>query len=195
MGDPIRVIPKNPWDKMDPLSRINFLKIYTVEHSVKIDDFGYVHRNDEWKLIAQFNSHWGIPTDVDLPPATRPSMSESSVRSHGGYTNTTAPGIPQQFESASETRSGQVAIGYNQGYNNQPGAHRSLPIISEDTAAGRQMQEENQNEEISAEYGGSQEMSHNTVPTAYPVRPTNSRSSSSEHRSRKPHGRKKRRDS
>ncbi|KAF2179462.1 hypothetical protein K469DRAFT_497627, partial [Zopfia rhizophila CBS 207.26] len=53
MGRPIRVIPHRPYDKLDPLSRINFVKLYTVEHSVKVYHFGNVDQTDEWKLIAQ----------------------------------------------------------------------------------------------------------------------------------------------
>lgn len=79
MGDPIRVIGTKPFhSKMDPRSRVNFLKIYTVEHNVKVDDFGYVDKNDEWKLITQFNSHWKIRGDEYLPSATRRPQSQRS---------------------------------------------------------------------------------------------------------------------
>ncbi|KAF2685720.1 hypothetical protein K458DRAFT_248088, partial [Lentithecium fluviatile CBS 122367] len=42
MGDPIRVIPYKPWERMNPVSRVNFTKLYTVEHNVKVHMFGYV---------------------------------------------------------------------------------------------------------------------------------------------------------
>lgn len=69
MGDSIRVIGREPWNTMDLMSRVNFLKLYTVEHNVKVEDFGYVDPNDEWKLMAQFKSHWGIEDAEALPPA------------------------------------------------------------------------------------------------------------------------------
>lgn len=72
LGPSIRVVANKPFDKMDPKSRVNFLKIYTVEHNVKVESFGYVDSNEEWKLISQFNSHWGIPGIEALPPAIRP---------------------------------------------------------------------------------------------------------------------------
>ncbi|KAF2267695.1 hypothetical protein CC78DRAFT_591044 [Lojkania enalia] len=75
MGDPIKVHPNRPWEKLDPLSRVNFLKIYTVEHNVKVKDFGYVDQNDEWKLVTQFNKHWGIPGESYLPSAAKPANS------------------------------------------------------------------------------------------------------------------------
>jgi hypothetical protein len=69
MGEPIRVIGNKPWNTMDPMSRVNFVKLYTVEHNVKVEDFGHVDPNNEWKLMAQFKSHWGIEIAGPLPPA------------------------------------------------------------------------------------------------------------------------------
>ncbi|PSN72333.1 hypothetical protein BS50DRAFT_673127 [Corynespora cassiicola Philippines] len=63
MGDPIRVIPdpsKPHYKKMDPMSRVNFTKLYTVEYNVKVSGFGQVDLNDEHKLISQFNLQWNI---------------------------------------------------------------------------------------------------------------------------------------
>jgi hypothetical protein len=68
MGEPIRVIGIKPWNTMDPMSRVNFLKLYTVEHNVKVEEFGNVDRDDEWKLMAQFKSHWSIDIGEPLPP-------------------------------------------------------------------------------------------------------------------------------
>ncbi|OCK85582.1 hypothetical protein K432DRAFT_286426, partial [Lepidopterella palustris CBS 459.81] len=42
LGHPIRVVPTKIWEKLDPISRVNFQKIYTVEHNVKVSDFGRV---------------------------------------------------------------------------------------------------------------------------------------------------------
>ncbi|KAF1998971.1 hypothetical protein P154DRAFT_390063, partial [Amniculicola lignicola CBS 123094] len=42
MGDPIQVIANKKWEKLDVLSRVNFRKIYTVEHNVKVNAFGQV---------------------------------------------------------------------------------------------------------------------------------------------------------
>jgi hypothetical protein len=47
MGQPIPVMRKEPWNTMDPQSRVSFLKLYTVEHNIKVDDFGRAHINDE----------------------------------------------------------------------------------------------------------------------------------------------------
>lgn len=39
---PIAVYPSTPREKLDQMSRLNFGKIYTVEHNVKVRDVGKV---------------------------------------------------------------------------------------------------------------------------------------------------------
>jgi hypothetical protein len=56
----IRVKPRDESDPMDPLSRVNFGKVYTVEHNVKVYDYGRVHKNDQHILEAQFQHVWSI---------------------------------------------------------------------------------------------------------------------------------------
>jgi len=43
MLQPIKVVPKTRSDKLQAESRINFGKVYTVEHNCKVYDFGNVH--------------------------------------------------------------------------------------------------------------------------------------------------------
>lgn len=40
---PIRVVVDNPRDKLKPQSRVNYSKIYTVEHNVKVCFIGKIH--------------------------------------------------------------------------------------------------------------------------------------------------------
>ncbi|KAF1832446.1 hypothetical protein BDW02DRAFT_483724, partial [Decorospora gaudefroyi] len=42
MGPSIPVISAAPYHTMDERSRVNFIKVYTVEHYVKTEDFGHV---------------------------------------------------------------------------------------------------------------------------------------------------------
>jgi len=51
----VRVVSQSKKDKLDSMSRVNFAKIYTVEHNVKVYDFGQVHSRHEHRLISQFN--------------------------------------------------------------------------------------------------------------------------------------------
>ena len=39
---PLRVIPESPELKLDPASRINFGKVYTVEHNIKVKRLGKI---------------------------------------------------------------------------------------------------------------------------------------------------------
>ncbi len=48
----IRVLAKNRGDKLRRESRINFGKVYTVEHNCKVYDFGDVHQDYIDNLIA-----------------------------------------------------------------------------------------------------------------------------------------------
>ncbi|KAF2681470.1 hypothetical protein K458DRAFT_420639 [Lentithecium fluviatile CBS 122367] len=118
MGDPIRVLGDKPWDKMDPRSRVNFLKIYTVEHYVKVHHFGVVDPQDEWTLVSQFNRHWHIREGQTLPPATRPS--ENNVPAY-------APG-PRMMTPISEHQTpGSQQNPYGVPYQNQYQGPRHHP--------------------------------------------------------------------
>ena len=78
---PIRVTSHQKYEKLDPLSRINFYKVYNVEHNVKVYDFGQVHRDSEFWLQYQFKSAWGIDPNRALPSSVKPSSRGGSRRS------------------------------------------------------------------------------------------------------------------
>jgi hypothetical protein len=63
MLEPIRVVSIKKTDTMDPMSRVDFSKIYTVEHNVKVYDFGSVHEEERAFLRHQFNWVWRIRED------------------------------------------------------------------------------------------------------------------------------------
>jgi hypothetical protein len=65
MLQPIRVVSNKRTDIMDRMSRVDFNKIYTVEHNVKVYDFGRVHEDERSFLRHQFNYVWGISQDID----------------------------------------------------------------------------------------------------------------------------------
>ena len=48
---PIKVIPRTA-QKLDPLSRINFAKVYTVEHNVRVMPVGEVDQDSKHLLVA-----------------------------------------------------------------------------------------------------------------------------------------------
>ena len=53
---PIRIELTAPSDKLDPLSRLNYAKTYTVEHNVKVLFIGRVAGNYEQEVATAFNS-------------------------------------------------------------------------------------------------------------------------------------------
>jgi hypothetical protein len=60
MLSPIRVKPVKRIDKLDKMSRLNYAKVYNVEHNVKVYDFGVVHEGYMGILGHQFNTVWGL---------------------------------------------------------------------------------------------------------------------------------------
>jgi hypothetical protein len=54
----IRVIPRTPRDKLDPASRVNYAKIYTVEHNVKVQFIGSIAPEDRYRFNTDFDATW-----------------------------------------------------------------------------------------------------------------------------------------
>ncbi|KAF1999665.1 hypothetical protein P154DRAFT_216672 [Amniculicola lignicola CBS 123094] len=99
MGDPINVIPVRSWEKLSVHSRVNYMKIYTVEHNAKVLPFGNVAAKDEGKFISQFNKHWGI-SEAHTSPETA-SSSSGPTNSQPGPANAT-PYSAQQIAHPGE---------------------------------------------------------------------------------------------
>ncbi|KAK6442490.1 hypothetical protein LTR95_001284 [Oleoguttula sp. CCFEE 5521] len=71
--DAIRVDPDDKVTKLDPMSRIDFGKVHTVEHNVKVKSFGNVHEMSRTDLERQFDSVWRKDPIVRVPQ--EPSVS------------------------------------------------------------------------------------------------------------------------
>lgn len=56
--DPIEVVPKTPRDKLGSDSRVNYAKIYTVEHNVKVFFVGRIAPQSERRFISDFDATW-----------------------------------------------------------------------------------------------------------------------------------------
>jgi hypothetical protein len=67
MLSPIRVRPNKKIDKLDKMSRLNYAKVYNVEHNVKVYDFGVVHEGYMGILSHQFNTVWGLQVPTATP--------------------------------------------------------------------------------------------------------------------------------
>ncbi|KAH8597189.1 hypothetical protein B0O99DRAFT_592936 [Bisporella sp. PMI_857] len=89
------IVVENPQEKIDPMSRINFGKIYTVEHNVKVCKVGRIHQNDLPSLIKYFaesitgsNEMSGVFSQGTMPTMTPGQLSEA------GHGATTTLGFP-----------------------------------------------------------------------------------------------------
>ena len=54
--DAINIIPVNPAEKLDALSRVNLAKTFPVEHNVKVKEVGKVHPAHLKKLIGYWKN-------------------------------------------------------------------------------------------------------------------------------------------
>lgn len=50
--EPLEVQPSSPDQKLDPMSRLNFGKVYTVEHNVKVLPVGKISESSLSKFLA-----------------------------------------------------------------------------------------------------------------------------------------------
>ncbi|TVY18997.1 hypothetical protein LARI1_G004116 [Lachnellula arida] len=55
---PIQAIPKTARDKLDPASRVNYAKIYTVEHNVKVQFIGRIAEASRESFTQAFDATW-----------------------------------------------------------------------------------------------------------------------------------------
>jgi hypothetical protein len=100
---PIRIDIRDKSHKLDPLSRLNYAKLYTVEHNVKVLFIGRVAKHHEQDVVIAFNQ-------THPPVPSRPTHSyrpDSPVFSHtGGADPVYPPAIPDPTGSTGWGTSG-----------------------------------------------------------------------------------------
>lgn len=72
----IRIIPKRAQDKLDRMSRIDLSRMYTVEHSTKVYDFGNVDKEHISRLVSQ----WSQIISQSMAPGLFPTTSALSTK-------------------------------------------------------------------------------------------------------------------
>jgi hypothetical protein len=93
----IRVVTTDRRDKLDEMSRINYQKIYTVEHNAKVYDFGTVHKNHlrifyaQWMFVLQHDSE----RNPDMPGR---GGDEESDGDDGGYAESEHTARPEGYD-------------------------------------------------------------------------------------------------
>jgi hypothetical protein len=87
--NPIRIEIKDPAHHLDPLSRLNYAKVYTVENNVKVLFIGKVAENYEQKVVRAFND-----THPPIGPSPYPDRPDSPVFSHAEGATPSYPPMP-----------------------------------------------------------------------------------------------------
>lgn len=82
LSRPIRVVPDDKSDALEPHSRLDFGKVHTVHHNIKAKAFGMVHRDSLNPLIMHFRQVWIDP--VSNQPASKSQAGEESSSEEDG---------------------------------------------------------------------------------------------------------------
>ncbi len=101
---PIRIDVISEAHKLDPLSRLNYAKLYTVEHNVKVFFIGQVAKKYERPLIMAYNE---AHPPLDPGPQVQPGSSEDLT----SYAEQADPSWPLREEDEEDDPS------YGDGYD------------------------------------------------------------------------------
>ena len=91
----IRVDPDERGARLSDLSRVNFGKVYTIEHSVKVKSFGMVNKDSMVALLYQFKDVW-MPVFDTNPPPNAPQAPTARYAVAGPSSALPHPNLPQR---------------------------------------------------------------------------------------------------
>jgi hypothetical protein len=152
---PIRVSPSQPRHKLDPTSRLNYAKLYTVEYNVKVWFIGRIHPRSEPQITADYN-HVHPPMTRGLGSGSLPTVpSDTFGHAQGGgatpyhiaydqYTPTTYG--PTGTSPYSTGTASQPYYSGDAGESIEEEAEAEPQAEPEAEAAGEQLQAEEQDE-------------------------------------------------
>ena len=69
---PIRIDTDDPTDKLDVFSRLDYGKVHTIQHNIKVRSFGKVNPKSMNALRHQFGNVWNSEPDLGEPGPSRP---------------------------------------------------------------------------------------------------------------------------
>jgi hypothetical protein len=128
---PVQVVPKTPRDKLETASRINYAKIYTVEHNVKVLFIGHIAPASEHTFVTDFDRIWRKKMQINPTPPAYPTQATSASQQDS----------PQANYSAQHSASGQQYMP-QLNYSGRPtsGQHYSPPTnySTQSSASGQQ---------------------------------------------------------
>jgi hypothetical protein len=149
MQSPIRVIPESRHLKLDPMSRINYSKVYTVEHNVKVCYFGDVDEKYHDRLLTQWTTvlFWDRKAQPNIESQTPVTQATNQVQP-----------IDQQALYPAATTHGTVGLATSNmtGYNQQstltaPGYTQGQYTVSYQIPTSYQGNEDNNIDQFSSE--------------------------------------------
>ena len=79
--EPIRINSDDPTGKLDAASRLDYRKVYTIEHNIKVKSFGQVHPGSMNELVYQFGNMWNSQPVLGYVGIQDPQLDASSVSS------------------------------------------------------------------------------------------------------------------
>jgi hypothetical protein len=91
----IRVEMTTPKEKLDPASRINYAKPYTIEFNVKVFFIGRVHHKYRHQVLADYQNTQALPSQPQQDPG---SGIPEPPQGPGYYSGYGAPKPPQAPE-------------------------------------------------------------------------------------------------
>ncbi|KAF2159660.1 hypothetical protein M409DRAFT_29827 [Zasmidium cellare ATCC 36951] len=102
---PIRVVPDNREEALEPMSRLDFGKVHTIQHNIKVRPFGMVHPDSKTALYEQFQNVWS--NTATIVPASEDQSSQASASSSSGR-KARAP--PSTADGSLKGRSGNTTV-------------------------------------------------------------------------------------
>lgn len=104
----VRVVPDDRESKLDPMSRIDFGKVHTVQHNIKVRPFGMVHQQSMQALVTQFGNVWlGAPASAASNTASASGSKSASGSARGSS--------GRRYSVDSETRAAKSISSNRQG--------------------------------------------------------------------------------
>jgi hypothetical protein len=101
---PIRVKPYSPEHLLEPASRLNYAKVYTVEYNAKVWFIGEIHESSEWLLTAAYNEvHPPLRPRGNPPPGPLGYPLTASSSSSQYPSQYAGPYVPAPFTSNTQT--------------------------------------------------------------------------------------------
>ncbi|KAK4892809.1 hypothetical protein LTR27_008723 [Elasticomyces elasticus] len=134
---PIRIVPDEPTDSLDPMSRIDFGKVHTIQHNIKIKPLGMVHPASMDALTSQFFAVWLQPAVSPQPSNVQPRVAlaaqpqtSNAVAYRGASTaqESSLP-APEEDESDSDQEDGSEANSSEAGQH-EPDTPSSSPMTA-----------------------------------------------------------------